>query len=133
MPDRMLDAVVVVLLIAAWVADALVLYLLDDPLVRFYLGLVILMVATLLTVWATRRFTTRQPTVIHQRRFYKLRGRVTQFLSEISRLNGVVIDAQRGIRKPETAKAEIDAIEQRLHEIIHQIRDAAGQAGPPPT
>lgn len=117
------------ILIAAVIADAAVLYFLSDSMMRLSLGLVLLG----LIVWAAGRLgvvelLSRLPSDrVHERRFVMLRSQVKQLLAEIRRLNWMAVDAERGFRSREAAMREMDGIEQRLKDIIHQIRTTAGQ------
>ncbi len=117
------------ILSAAVIADAAVIYFLSDPMLRLSLGLVLLG----LIVWASGRLgvvelLSESPADrVYKRRFVMLRSQVKQLLAEIRRLNWMAVDAKRGFRSREAAMREMDGIEQRLKEIIHQIRTAAGQ------
>lgn len=128
-PRPNLEAVV---LIAALVANILVLILLDDPAGRLTLGLLLLAPI----VWASARLgvvellTQSESDRVHKRRFTRLRGQVQQLLDEIRRLNWMAVDAERGFRSREKAMQEMDVIEGRLKEIIAQIRSTAGQMSP---
>ncbi len=61
------------------------------------------------------------------RRFDALRATVEEFLAEIRRLNWVAVIGERGFRDPETAERERGVIERRLHQLVDEIRDAAGR------
>ncbi|NIQ55088.1 MAG: hypothetical protein GWN71_17355 [Gammaproteobacteria bacterium] len=67
---------------------------------------------------------------VHRRRFVRLRAQVQQLLDEIRRLNWMAVDAERGFRDRETAAEEMDAIEDRLKDMIADIRSTAGQMTP---
>ncbi|MEZ4414988.1 MAG: hypothetical protein R3E10_04480 [Gemmatimonadota bacterium] len=60
------------------------------------------------------------------RRFNRLRNLTVVFLEEVKRLNWLGVDAKRGGRDATRAEAEMAAIEHRMHELITQIRKAAG-------
>ncbi len=128
-PRPNLEAVV---LIAALIANILVLILLDDVAGRLTLGLLLLAPI----VWASARLgvvellTQSESDKVHKRRFTRLRGQVQQLLDEIRRLNWMAVDAERGFRSREKAMLEMDVIEGRLKEIIAQIRSTAGQMSP---
>lgn len=116
-------------LLAALIADALVLVFVDDPWGRLLLGLLLLAVI----VWSSARIgvldlITGSPTEpVYKRRFVRLRGQVQQLLDEIRRLNWMAVDVERGFRSRDTAAQEMDVIEARLKTIIEEIRGTAGQ------
>ncbi|MCA9738178.1 MAG: hypothetical protein R3E98_07250 [Gemmatimonadota bacterium] len=60
------------------------------------------------------------------RRFRRLRTLTQVFLEEVRRLNWLGVDARRGGHLALQAEREMQAIETRLHELIGQIRTAAG-------
>ncbi len=117
------------ILSAAVIANAAVLYFLSDSILRLSLGLLLLG----LIVCASARLgvvelLSRLPgDKVYKRRFVMLRSLVRQLLGEIRRLNWMAVDAARGFRSPEAAVREMDLIEQRLKELIHQIRSSAGR------
>lgn len=117
------------LLIAALVAEALVLYLIAEPETRLIVGLLLLAVV----VWSAARlgvlevFPREAARKIEQRRFSRLRSQVRQLLDEIRRLNWMAVDVDRGFRDRDTATEEMDLIEGRLKELIEEIRGVAGQ------
>lgn len=121
-----------IVLIIAVTGEALVLYFVEDPLSRLGLGL--LLVAAVL--WSSARLATRdllerlKAERGHRRRFVRLRTHVQQLLHEIRRLNWLAVDADRGFRPRDAAAQEMDAIEERLRDLIVAIRDAAGEATP---
>ena len=64
---------------------------------------------------------------IHHRRFGILRSEVVQLLDVVRRLNWLTVDLERGVRNEDDVKAEIAVAEQRLDEILSEIRGAAGR------
>ncbi len=127
MPFR--PAFEVVVLVAALVGEAAVLYYVETPLTRLSSGLFLLAPV----VWASSRlgilelFTHTRAERVYRRRFVRLRAQVQQLLDEVRRLNWMAVDAERGFRNRNQALQEMDTIEQRLRELIQQIRAAAGQ------
>ncbi len=121
-----------IILVAALIGDAVVLYFGDDPATRLALGLVLLIPI----VWSSARLgvvdlvTESREDRVHRRRFVRLRAQVQQLLDEIRRLNWMAVDAERGFRDRETAAEEMDAIEDRLKDMIADIRSTAGQMTP---
>ncbi len=62
------------------------------------------------------------------RRFGVLRSEVMQLLDLVRRLNWLIVDLERGVRPEEQVRAEIAVAEQRLDEVLAEIRSAAGRA-----
>jgi hypothetical protein len=62
------------------------------------------------------------------RRFGVLRSEVMQPLDLVRRLNWLIVDLERGVRPEEQVRAEIAVAEQRLDEVLAEIRSAAGRA-----
>ncbi len=60
------------------------------------------------------------------RRYHRLRGAVSVFIDEVKRLNWLAVDASRGLREETKVQGEMDAIEDRLHGLVGEIRAAAG-------
>ena len=76
-------------------------------------------IAQLLNVLPDRR--------IRDRRFGVLRSEVVQLLDVVRRLNWLWVDLKRGIRNADDVKAQIALAEQRLDEILAEVRAAAGR------
>ena len=76
---------------------------------------------------------------VRHRQFGVLRSEVIQLLDVVRRLNWLTVDLERGVRNADDVKTEIANAEQRLDEILNEIRGAAGQSststsvGLPPT
>lgn len=117
-----------IILVVAIVLDAVVLHFVADPVTRLTFGLLVLVPI----VWAGSRLGVVELAwdLMHPprypRRFVRLRARVEELLGEIRRLNGIAVDAARGVREQHAALAIMDGIEERLRELIGEIRSAAG-------
>ena len=61
------------------------------------------------------------------RRFGVLRSEVMQLLDLVRRLNWLTVDLDRKVRPEEQVRAEIAVAEERLNEILAEIRKAAGR------
>ncbi len=126
---RFRPALELVVLVVALVGQAVVLYYVDTPLTRLSFGLFLLAPI----VWASSRLgileliTHTRAERVYKRRFVRLRSQVQQLLDEVRRLNWMAVDADRGFRNRKQALKEMDRIEERLRELIQQIRDAAGK------
>lgn len=118
-----------IVLVAALIGEALVLYFAADPLLRLVVGLLLLAII----VWASARIgvadilSQSPPETIHKRRFGLLRAQVQQLLAEIRRLNWIAVDVERGFRTRDRALRDMDTIEERLRGLIAEIRSTAGQ------
>ena len=77
-------------------------------------------IAAMLNVMPDRR--------VRHRRFGVLRSEVMQLLDVVRRLNWLNFDLERGVRDNDVVKAEIAFAEQRLREILNEIRSAAGRS-----
>ena len=126
---KQVEAIILAVVIAVVsVADAAILYLARDAVVRLALGLFAL--ASLL--WAAGRLGAVYVVVAplgthpHKRRFVQMRALVQQFLDGIRLLNWMAVDIEKGVRSREAAMQEMDAIENHLTQLIGQIRSAAG-------
>jgi len=71
------------------------------------------------------------PSVRH-RQFGVLRSQVIQLLDLVRRLNWLHVDLERGVRNDGDVKTEIAQAEQRLDEILAEIRSVAGRPSPEP-
>ena len=115
--------------------EVAVLYAIDDPLVRLRLGLLCLAMIVwplAVTAWRPSYSTTKQPEQPLNRRFYLLRRRVEEFLREVTRLNWLVLDANRDPRTAELRSAEITTVKNDLGDLLHEIIAAAGRPGAKP-
>jgi len=68
--------------------------------------------------------------VVRHRQFGVLRSQVMQLLDLVRRLNWLHVDLERGVRNEDGVRTEIVQAEQRLDEILVEIRSVAGQASP---
>ena len=64
-----------------------------------------------------------------KRRFHALRRITVEVLDNIRELNTLATSMRAGLVDLEDAAAEIDSTEDRLHELIDRLRDAAGVEG----
>ena len=122
-----------VFLIAAFLVEAAVLYFVSNPMVRAVVGVLLIFPI----VWIVIRTNTVEtisdiPDANKKRRFKGLRAQVVQLLDEIRRLNWLAVDAERGFRNRDAAMHEMDRIENRLKDIISEIRRTAGQSAAEP-
>ncbi len=64
---------------------------------------------------------------VRHRQFGVLRAQVIQLLDLVRRLNWLNVDLERGVRQEDDVKEEIAHAEQRLDEILTEIRNVAGR------
>ena len=130
--DKLKLWIVATFMLLGVTGEALVLFFLDDPVLRLRLGMTLLGLIVWPIVLVYRRFPAEQllPTRPPRRRFSQLRRWVHELIREVRRLNWVVVDTQRGFRSEDSAQEEIDAIEHRLLDIIERIKNTAGQRDP---
>lgn len=114
--------------------EALVVYEMRDPAFRLVLCGLILVAILWSTVWATRRphvlGDVPSPPVTYRRRYLKLRSHVDLLMDSIRRLNWTVVDAEHGIRSRADLRRDANAIERRMHDLVHDIRESAGHPAP---
>ena len=64
------------------------------------------------------------------RQYNALRAKIGMLLDIVRRLHWLAVDRERGIRSREEVQADMDVAQERLEEIIDEIRSAAGQVPP---
>ncbi len=123
---------IAVIMLIGVVGEAVVMFFVDDAVLRLRAGMLLLAMIVWPLYYAARRFPAGDAVLAEhpRRRFGRLRRWTRELLREISRLNWTVVDANRGFRDREASKEEIAAIETRLFEIIEKIKDAAGHPDP---
>lgn len=67
--------------------------------------------------------------VAERRRFFELRRATDEVLQQIRYLNQVSISMRAGLLDEEGAAQEVEMTENRLHELVDQLRRAAGVEG----
>jgi hypothetical protein len=123
------------LLLIGVAGEVAVLYAIEDPVLRLRLGLLCLAIIAwplAVTAWRPSYSTTKQPEHPLNRRFYLLRRRVEEFIREVTRLNWLVLDANRDSRTAELRSAEITTVKNDLGDLLHEIIAAAGRPGAKP-
>ena len=123
---------IAVIMLLGVVGEAVVLFFVDDSVLRLRVGMLLLAMIAWPLFYAARRFPAGDAVLAEhpRRRFGRLRRWTRELLREISRLNWTVVDVNRGFRDRAASKEEIAAIETRLFEIIQEIKDAAGHPDP---
>lgn len=128
-PDREIPLLSILLWVAVLVEfGALALPL--TPRFRLILGAAALVpliwIPNRLAMLATSRGEVLQA---KSRRFLRLRSLTDVMLDEVRRLNGLKVDARRGVRDPGKTEDEIQGIESRLHALVDDLREVAGVEG----
>lgn len=112
---------------AALLLEGAVLYFMEDPTPRLYVGLALfLLIGWMLASSQVAEVIGDLPGPTRQRRYPKMRAQVKLLLAEVSLLNGMAVDGQRGFRERKEAVAEMDAIEERMKDLVTEIRCYAG-------
>ncbi|MFT5433454.1 MAG: hypothetical protein ACI9OJ_004160 [Myxococcota bacterium] len=115
-------------------AGAYVLYFVADPATRMVLGVM----ALLGVMWSSSYLSIvdRMIRALNERRrlrrYPKLRSRVAQMVDEIKRMHWRVADLDRGFRKEDAVRAEIEAIQRHLTELVEGLSEVAGVEGNDP-
>lgn len=115
-----------IVLVAAILGESATLYFGNDPTVRLGLGLLLLAVI----IWLSGRLGVVEfilRSVSGRRRFFRLRRTVQSLIAEVRRLNWIAVDVERGYRSRDAAAQEMDASEQRLLDLVREIRTTAGK------
>ena len=120
-------------LVAVLLLEASVLYFMDDRTVRLYVGLALfLVIAWMFASTPVAEMLGDLPEQIRPRRYPKMRAQVVLLLAEVRRLHWLAVDGDRGFRNREEAVAEMDAIEERMRDLVSEIRREAGVASDDP-
>ncbi len=127
--QRAPKVVLLAVLAATLFMEAAVLYFMEDRTVRLYVGLALfVLIGWMFASSQVAEVISRIPTPFKPRRYPRLRARVELLLVEVRRLNGIAVDGHRGFRDPSEAVTEMDAIEERMRDLITEIRREAGVA-----
>jgi hypothetical protein len=118
-------------LIFAVLLDAAVLLTLSNPWYRLAMGLMILVPIILAAASAEVTKTIQRWMGVAQklRRYHALRSKTSAFLSEVRRLNWMVVDSERGFADPDAVASDIEACKERMEELFGKIVEAAGRPG----
>ena len=117
-------------LISALFLGAAAMYVELEPWLRMLLaGLLLIPIVYASTGLGMPRMGNALPAqAVHDRQFSVLRSEVVQLLDVVRRLNWLTVDLERGVRNEDDIKAEIARAEERLDEILAEIRSAAGRS-----
>ncbi len=118
----------IVVLVTAFLLDAVVIYVFTDPLARVTVGLLFF----LPILWAADALgiadviSDLPATRIHHRQYGALRSHVRLLLDVVRRLNWLAVDLERGIRSEDEVREEMNQAHDRLKGIVEGIRDTVG-------
>jgi len=123
------NVIVVTIMVVGLTAQAGILYYIEEPGLRLPAGLLSLLPVMWALVWGSRQGLAEEPLTapLHKRRYLKLRAKVQQMIDEVTRLNWTMVDGKRGLRPPDEVRKDADVIEERLVNIIKEIRESAGE------
>ncbi len=107
--------------------EGAVLYFMDDRTVRLYVGLALfLIIGWMLASRQVAEVIGATPERMRRRQYVKMRTKVEFMIAEACRLNWTAVDRDRGVRNSEEADVEMDATEERMRDLVREIRRAAG-------
>ncbi len=115
-----------IVLVIAILGESATLYFGTDPTVRLGVGLLLLA----LIIWLSGRLGVVEfilRSLSGRRRFFRLRRTVQSLIAEVRRLNWIAVDVERVYRSRDAAAKEMDASEQRLLDLVREIRTTAGK------
>ena len=121
-----------VLRVVLWISVAMVVLAIVLPLPSF--DRAVLGVAWLGPVlWIPRQLeriarSAEEDRWARSRRYNRLRGVVSIFIDEVKRLNWLSVDAKRGLRDGTKVDGEMRVIEERLHNLVGEMKVVAGVA-----
>ncbi len=118
---------------AALLGEAAVLYFVDNATLRLYAGLALfILIGWMFAKTPVSEVISNLPEQLKRRRYPRMRKQVQLLLEEVRRLNWMAVDGHRGFRNRDEALTEMDAIEDRMRDIVGEIRREAGVASDEP-
>ncbi len=126
------NAIVAVIVLAGLAAMGAIIWYVEEPGLRLPLALLAMIPIMWALIWASKKGLTEefQPPPMHKRRYLKLRAKVKQMIDEVTRLHWTIVDGRRGLKPASQVQKEADVIEQRLHDMIGELRESAGDIAP---
>ncbi len=117
-----------VLLFLGSVGHTYVLYAVDDWALRLRLAFLCTMVIAWSLIMApSAADVARREEAPARRRFFRMRRAIDDLINEATRLNWIVLDAQRDQHVRRKRKPEIDAVKQDMRQLLEEIFQSAGQ------
>ncbi|UCF40538.1 MAG: hypothetical protein JSW43_12550 [Gemmatimonadota bacterium] len=126
------NTIVAVIVLVGLAAMGGIIWYVEEPGLRLPLALLAMIPVMWALVWASKKGLTEefQPPPMHKRRYLKLRSKVKMMIDEITRLHWTIVDGRRGLRPASDVQKEADQIEERLHKMIGDLRESAGDIAP---
>ena len=124
----------IVVLMTAFLLDAIVIFVFTDPVPRVTLGMLFLIPI----VWAADALgiadmiSDLPRTQIRHRQYGALRSNVRLLLDVVRRMNWLAVDLDRGIRSPSEVEDEMEQAYVLMKGIVDEIRQVAGRASADP-
>jgi hypothetical protein len=123
----------ITIIVLSILALSAVLGLVNDPLPRVFLG--VLVIGFL--IWSAGRSvetvtTVGPPPGARKRTNHALRHRVDEFLKNVRRLHAIGLDSAAGHVPKPTGERAFEEIERVLHNLVGEIRQTAGQGAAQP-
>ncbi len=120
--------VAMVLLFVGSVSHTYVVYAVDDWALRLRLAFLCTMViAWSLVLAPSAAAASERDERPLRRRFFRLRRAIDALINEATRLNWIVLDAQRHPQVRRKREPEIDAVKQHMRQVLEEIFQSAGQ------
>ncbi len=120
--------VAMILLFVGSVSHTYVVYAVDDWALRLRLAFLCTMViAWSLIMTPSAADVARREEAPARRRFFRMRRAIDDLIKEATRLNWIVLDAQRGPQVRREREPEIDAVKQHMRQVLEEIFQSAGQ------
>ena len=117
-----------VLLFVGSMSHTYVLYAVDDWTIRLRLAFLCAMVIAWSVVMAlSAPAASEREEGPSRRRFFRLRRAIDDLVNEATRLNWIVLDAQRDQHVRRKRKPEIDAVKQHMRQLLEEIFQSTGQ------
>jgi hypothetical protein len=109
-----------------------IIWYVEEPGLRLPFAVLAIVPVMWAAIWASKKGLTEEfrPPPMHKRRYLKLRAKVKMLIDEITRLHWTIVDGRRGLRPASEVQKEADQIEERLHTMIGELRQAAGDIAP---
>lgn len=117
-----------VLLFVGSVSHTYVLYAVDDWALRLRLALLsVMVIAGSLVMALSAAAASKREEGPLRRRFFRLRRAIDALINEATRLNWIVLEAQRDPQVRREQEPEIDAVKQHMRQLLEKIFQSTGQ------
>ena len=126
------NTIVTIIVLVGLATMGAIIWYVEEPGLRLPLALLAMIPVMWALIWASKKGLTEdfRPPPMHKRRYLKLRAKVKMMIDEITRLHWTIVDGRRGLRPASEVQKEADQIEERLHKMIGELRESAGEIAP---